>query len=445
MTDPPQDAGLRGGVRRAIDSAMGRVGQSVTEVTGATAEQVLVEMEPFLVQEAIPRILDDLRPYLEAELVPAIVDALLPHLNDSVAPDLIDGLMPKITDEVAPQLVTSLMPMIEAKVAPQLVDALRPMIRDEIAPDLVDSLMPKIRTQVVPTILDDIVDDPAVRDLIREQSQGLFLDALEAFRKTLAGVDTTVERVGRGIVGRGARPLPDSALELVLVHHSPEETKPLRLAVEDLAAVRAEWRSLPVPPAPPGRSYSYGGAVTRVLALAIDLGTTGWVATQVLGTVVGLLESVFGTLPGWLVASFSMLAASMVPVYLTLCYWAVGRTIGMGVTGLRVCTPDGRRPGFLRSALRAWLGMVLIIVWAVTGVTSFFDRKRRTVLDMLTHTEVRYSVPEKQQRRRIRDALQAERDSRQRAALDAARAAAARVAQADDGGADHPPGGPRRS
>ncbi len=435
MTDPSQDAGLRGGVRRAIDNAMGRVGQSVTEVTGATAEQVLIEMEPFLVREAIPRILDDLRPYLEAELVPAIVDGLVPHLNESVAPDLIDGLMPRITDEVAPQLVDDLMPMIEAKVAPRLVAALMPLIRDDVAPDLVDSLMPKIRTQVVPTILDDIVDDPAVRDLIREQSQGLFLDALEAFRKTLAGADTTVERVGRGIVRRGARPLPDSALELVLVHHSPEETKPLRIAVEDLAAVRAEWQSLPLPPAPPGRSYSYGGAATRILALAIDLGATGWVATQVLSTVVGLLESVFGTLPPWLVAGFGMLAASLVPIYLALCYWTVGRTLGMAVTGLRVCTPDGRRPGFFRAAARAWLGMVLIVVWAVTGFTSFFDRKRRTLLDMLTHTEVRYSVPEKQQRRRIRDALQNERDSRQRAALDAAHEAAASRAAHDHGGA----------
>lgn len=448
MTGPAEESGLRGGVRRALDGAfdatVGRVGQSVNEVavevTGATAEQVITEMEPFLVREALPRILEDLRPYLEAELVPAIVAGLMPHLNDSVAPDLIDGLMPKITDEVAPQLVESLMPMIETKVAPRLIEAMMPMIRDEVAPDLVDSLMPKIRAQVVPTILDDIVDDPAVRDLIREQSQGLFLDALEGFRRTLAGADTTVERIARGLVRRGPRPKPDAALELVLVHHSPQDTKPLRLEVEDLARIRDEWRALPLPPAPLGRSFSYGGPVTRGLGLAIDVATIGWAATQVLSTVIGLLEALVGTLPPWLVAVLSVFAASLVPIYLTVCFWAIGRTLGMAVTGLRVCTPDGRRPGFIRAAVRAWAEMVLLVVWLVTGFTTFFDVRRRTLLDMLTHTEVRYSVPEEQQRRRIREALQAEREGARRAAPAAAPGAPTTADSAPETGPERHPG-----
>jgi uncharacterized RDD family membrane protein YckC len=146
--------------------------------------------------------------------------------------------------------------------------------------------------------------------------------------------------------------------------------------------------------------------VTRLLALAIDVTVIGWVAGQGLTTLLSLLESLFGTLPSALVAAFSVVAASLVPAYITLCTWALGRTLGMAVTGIRVCTPDGRRPGFVRALVRAWLGLVLLLVWVVTGVISVVDPKRRTVLDRMLHTEIRYSVPETQQRRHIRDALQ---------------------------------------
>ena len=453
---------MRRAVDGALDATVGRVGRSVTEVavdaTGATVEQVIEEIEPYLVEEAIPRIVDgvtpylsqtvvpailedltprlveellpriltDLRPYLEAELVPAVVDGLVPHLNESVAPELIDALMPKIQEEIAPQLVESLMPMIEEQVAPQLIEALMPMIQQEIAPQLIDALMPKIeqeiapqlidalmpkiRQEVVPTIMDDIIDDPAVRDLIREQSQGLFLDALEGFRGTLADLDTVVDRVGRRLLRRGPRPEQPTALALVLDQESEEDSRPLRLAVADLAETRAMWRDLPLPPAPPGRSFTYGGAVTRLLGLAIDVSVVGWVAGQGLSALINLLDSLFGTLPSWLVAAFSLLAASLIPIYLALAYWATGRTLGMAVTGLRVCTPDGRRPGFVRSVVRSWAGMLLLVVWLITGLVTLFDSKRRSVLDMLVHTEVRYSVPETQQRRHIRDALQEMRE-----------------------------------
>ena len=54
--------------------------------------------------------------------------------------------------------------------------------------------------------------------------------------------------------------------------------------------------------------------------------------------------------------------------------------------------------------------MVGLAFWAVTGAISLFDAKRRSVLDLITHTEVRYSVPETQQRRHIRDAVHAQQD-----------------------------------
>ncbi len=465
MDAEPEDDGLFGGVRRAVDGAfdatVGRVGQSVGEaaidVTGATAQQVIEDLEPYLIEEAIPRIVDGLTPYLTdtvvpevlegvtdhlvadtvphvvdgvtahlvavtipevvdgitprlvADLLPAMLEDLRPYLEAELVPKVVEGLVPYISQSVAPDLLDALMPKIQDEIAPQLVDALMPKIQDEIAPQLVDALMPKIRKEVVPTIMNDIVDDPAVRDLIREQSQGLFLDALEGFRTTLSNADTLGERAVRRVLRRPARAVPETGLELVLEGESGGDSKPLRVEVEDLAARRAAWRDLPIDPPPPGRSFTYGGVVSRLLALAVDIGGVGYLTSQVLTTTVNLLESLFGDLPSGVTALLYLVAAYVIPIYLGLCYWGLGRTFGMAVVGLKVCTPDGRRPGFLRAMLRAWVGLFGIVIWFLTGFGVFFDAKRRTLLDRLAHTEVRYSVPENQQRRHIRDAIEERR------------------------------------
>ncbi|MDH4016325.1 MAG: RDD family protein, partial [Actinomycetota bacterium] len=226
------------------------------------------------------------------------------------------------------------------------------------------------------------------------------------FRTTLANADTLVERAVRGVLRRPARVAPESGLELVLAGESDEDTTPLRVEVEDLAARRAAWRDLPIDPPPPGRSFTYGGVATRLLALTIDIGGVGYLTSQVLTTTINLLVSLFGELPTGLTGFLYLVASWVVPIYLGLCYWGLGRTFGMAVVGLKVCTPDGRRPGFIRAMLRAWIGLFGILIWFVTGVGVFFDTKRRTLLDRLAHTEVRYSVPENQQRRHIRDAIE---------------------------------------
>ena len=80
-------------------------------------------------------------------------------------------------------------------------------------------------------------------------------------------------------------------------------------------------------------------------------------------------------------------------------------SLGGWLVGTRVCTPEGRNLGFLRALVRAFLGVFGVIVWVVTGLVSLFDAKRRSVLDELLHTEVRYVVPEIQQNRYLREAV----------------------------------------
>ena len=177
--------------------------------------------------------------------------------------------------------------------------------------------MPKIRTEVVPLILDDIVDDPRVRDLIREQSQGLFLDALESVRENLADADVLVERVGRRLLRRPPRPQPESAVSLMLDAAGDEDTTPARLTRENLrrAAQRLAGHAGPAGPARPGvrprRCRDPPGGLRR----GRHRRGRGWSARGC-PPLVNLLDSLFDPVPQWLVAILTAIAASFVPIYL---------------------------------------------------------------------------------------------------------------------------------
>lgn len=460
MTEDPHEGGLRRRVRRSVreardavdetlDATMSRVGSSVTgaarEVTAVTAQQVIEELEPYLIEETGPRIVEGITPYLVEHVVPEILTGLHDHLVTTTVPDVIDGvtehlvevtvpevvagvtprlvdellpalladLTPYLNDELVPQVVAGLTPLLEQQIAPQLIDALMPQIEDEVAPRLVDGLLPKIRRDVVPTILDDIVDDPRIRDLIREQSQGLFLDALESLRENLADADDIAENVVRRLLGRRPRPVDESALAIVMADAGAAEST--RRTWEALNERRRAWLEQPVPPAPPGREHAHAGALTRLLALALDVTLLGWLVSQGLAALLDLLDSVFPGLPTWVAGLLTLASAGFVPIYLALCWWLTGRTLGSFLTGTRVCTPDGRRLRFLRSMVRAWLGVLGLFIWLITGALSAFDPKRRTLLDRLLHTEVRYVVPDDQQRRYLRAAIE-RRDTRARLA-----------------------------
>jgi uncharacterized RDD family membrane protein YckC len=444
--------GARDVVDDTLDSTMQRVGQSVSGaargVTNATAHQVIDEIEPYLVSEAVPRIVDGITPYLVDHVVPEILAGMHEHLVTETVPDVIDDvtehlvavtvpevvagitprlveellpalltdLTPYLTDDLVPQVVTGLTPLLEEQIAPQLVEAMMPQLENQIAPRLVDSLLPKIRRDVVPQILDDIVDDPRIRDLIREQSQGLFLDAFEALRENLADADDIAENLVRRLIRRPVRPVDASALAIVLADAGPAEST--RRTWEQLMDRRRGWQEQPIPPAPPGREHAHAGVVTRGLAMAIDVSLIGWLVGQALTALLALLDSLFTDLPSWVAKVLTLGSTTVVPIYLALCWWLTGRTVGSFVMGTRVCTPDGRRVRFLRAMVRAWVGVYGLLIWLVTSAVSLFDPKRRTLLDRLLHTEVRYVVPDDQQRRYLRAEVERrEAESRGAAAL----------------------------
>jgi hypothetical protein len=236
----------------------------------------------------------------------------------------------------------------------------------------VDSLMPKIRAEVVPAVLDDIIDDPRVRELIREQSQGLVLDAIERVRGGMARTDTVVENLSRKVLWHQRRPLP-----------GPHDLQP-----------------------PLGRQFPYAGLISRWAALVLDLSIISWLVAQGLSALVNLANSLLDPAPPWLIAGLTAIAAALAPIYFGTCWWLLGYTLGDALLGFRLTTGDGRRPRFIRAMLRAWVGIVLMPVWILGMIPGIFDQKRRGWLDLLFGLEARYIVHKTQQERFAYEARQ---------------------------------------
>lgn len=354
MADPDRGSLLRRAVEGALDATVSRIeGQAV-----GAARAVVDDLEPYLAAETVPRVVDALVPHLVEKVIPEVVDGVTQHLVTTTVPTIVEGITPQLADELVPVLLERMRPYLEAELVPALVDGLTPYLVETTVPQIVDGLMPKIRAEIVPVLLDDIVDDPRVRDLIREQSQGLVLDAVESFRQLLARGDDLVERVVRR--ARFARPA---------------------LVVED-------------GPLPVGRRRSHAGALSRLVALGIDVGLVAFVATQGLAAVLGVIGSVVDEVPTWLVAGSAAVAALLMPAYLALGWWVWGRTLGGAVAGFAVVRADGRRLGPLRALARAIAGLTLVPVWTLGMLRSTVDPARRGWLDLLLRTRTPYRVHE---------------------------------------------------
>lgn len=346
----------------ALDATVGRVGDRVGDaargVTETTAKQIIEDLEPYLIAETVPRIVDGVTPYLIETIVPNVVDGVTTHIAEVTVPSVLAGATPALADELLPRILEELQPYLEQQLVPEIVDGLVPHLNETVAPQLVDALMPKIRNEVVPQILDDIVDDPRVRDLIREQSQGMFLDALERIRTMMASADDVVENIVRRIAFRKPRPLP-----------GPTD-----------------------PPALPSRRYVNAGAFSRGVALAIDFGVIGFLVSVGLSTIIGLLQNIVNPLPHWLSGLLSFIALCIFPLYLAISWMLTGATFAEGVIGLRNCRDDGTRMKPMRALTKAWVEVLMLPIWIGGMILSPFARARKGALDILTGTQVRYFI-----------------------------------------------------
>jgi RDD family len=381
---PGQRSLLRRTVDGTIGAAIGRVEGRVTDTAQAmiddlepylsseTVPRIIDALEPYLATETVPRILDQLVPRLVAETVPEIVEGLLPYLVEQVAPKVVDGmtdhlsgttvpvlleeLTPRLADELLPVLLERLRPYLERELVPGVVDALTPHIIETTAPRVVEGLMPRINAEVVPAVLDGMVDDPRIRDLVREQSFGLVLDAVERLRRFLSSVDDTAERLARRLLPRRRvveEPLPESELL-------------------------------------PGRTRSHAGMASRTVGSIVDLTLVAFLAGQALSAVLAVLGALFGSVPPEVVVVLTFVAGLAGPVYLGLCWWLAGRTVGGLLGGYAVVGRDGQPLGLMRAAVRAGVSLPLAAVWALGMLPSRNDPLRRGLLDRLVGSRTPY-------------------------------------------------------
>ena len=392
MNDDEESAGLRSAVRRRVGGAygatVGRAGNVARGLSEATARDILDDLEPYLIAETIPRlvegvtpllietvvpqvvdgvtpilvervvpaVVDGVTPYLIETTVPAVVDGVTPHLVEETVPAVVAGVTPALVEDLLPKLLVDLQPYLQQQLVPQIVDGLTPYLVERVAPTIVDGLMPKIHEEVVPDILDDIVDDPRVRNLIREQSQGMFLDGLERMRRVLARLDDVLETIVRRIFWHGRRPRPT--------------------AEDDLP--------------PPGRRFRFAGFVTRGVALTIDLFMVSFVVGVGVSALVAFLENFADPLPDAIGITIALVSLCALPSYFALSWWLIGRTFAETFCGLRVTKRGGRPIGFLAANSKAWLMVYMLPIWIVGMLPSAFNEHRRGWLDKITRSEVPY-------------------------------------------------------
>jgi uncharacterized RDD family membrane protein YckC len=139
----------------------------------------------------------------------------------------------------------------------------------------------------------------------------------------------------------------------------------------------------------------YAGIATRAVGLALDVAIAQLIVFAggaVLALVASLVNAKFDETVMAILAAAAW--AIVVGTYFVLFWSTAGQTPGMRVMGLRVLTPDDRRPGVGRSIVRL-IGLGLAIIPLFAGfLPVLVDDRRRGIHDMLAGTFVIYADAE---------------------------------------------------
>ena len=331
--------------------------RAVSGAVVATTRGVIDDMEPYLAEETIPRIVDALIPDLVERVVPEIIDGLTERLATETGPAIVSGMTPALADELVPALLERMRPYLENELVPAIVDELTPKIIEETAPRVIEGVMPYVRAQVIPEVMNDFVEDPRVRDLIREQSLGLLWDGLEVLRRGLAKADDLADAILRRIAFRP--PAVDG--------YPPGDLLP-------------------------GRTRSHAGIVARSAGMAIDIGIIALIAAQGLATAVSLLGAVLDPIPTWLAAGLTFVFAMLGPLYLAIAWRTASRSIGGAIAGFADLRADGNKIGIVRGFIRALISVFALPVWAFGLIGCSFHPLRRSWVDRVMGCRTPYIV-----------------------------------------------------
>jgi uncharacterized RDD family membrane protein YckC len=141
------------------------------------------------------------------------------------------------------------------------------------------------------------------------------------------------------------------------------------------------------------------GIVSRGVALTIDFGVVliGYpVIMWSIGIVQGLLNfepPTYPDLPNGLTVTIYVLWSWG---YFALSWWAVGRTIGQALLGLRVVSRGRRRVGPIRAAIRTWVMFATLFV--IGPLWLLFSKSRLAIHDLAANSQVVHDIAPKEAR-----------------------------------------------
>ncbi|MFL5892967.1 MAG: RDD family protein [Solirubrobacterales bacterium] len=223
--------------------------------------------------------------------------------------------------------------------------------------DAVDSqLLDKVWQRVLASdeaqkLVERIAEAPEVRAAITSQGVGFLDDIRREIGKVARRIDGGIERVVRRVFRRAQRSEPTEC----------------------------------------------AGAFTRVLAFALDVGALNLAFIAISALVAFVASLVFpsdATAPALAVGAFAWVLAGA--VYLVSFWSLLGQTPGMSIVGIRVVAPGQQRVS-LRLSIRRLFGLAVAVIPLGLGFAGIlFSQRRRGLEDVLGHTEVRYSMNERQ-------------------------------------------------
>jgi uncharacterized RDD family membrane protein YckC len=173
---------------------------------------------------------------------------------------------------------------------------------------------------------------------------------------------------------------------------------------------------------PPAQRPHFGGAVSRFVAYAVDLGVSTGVFMLALAAVSFAASIITGHSISWSRNDLPVAILYVVWLFIYFAYsWgASGKTVGMALLGVKVVAADGSYAGPRRAVLRtlAFPLSFLLLGLGFTGI--LFQRDRRALHDMIAGTAVVYYWQARAARLRYLDRPSPDQATLDQASLDQA-------------------------
>jgi uncharacterized RDD family membrane protein YckC len=148
-----------------------------------------------------------------------------------------------------------------------------------------------------------------------------------------------------------------------------------------------------VKPPPVGRQGNYAGAVTRLVAFAVDVGATWGIFTLTLAGISFAVQLVTGTTLNLSSRPLLTTVAYAVWGFVYFAYqWALGgKTIGMAILGIRVVAADGLPASPRQAILRTLFFPLSFLLFGLGFLGILLNKDRHALHDRLARTVVVYS------------------------------------------------------